>query len=289
MDAAELIRRVKRIELKSRGLSQNVFAGQYRSAFKGRGMSFSEVREYQVGDDVRDIDWNVTARFNHPYVKVFEEERELTLMLLIDISGSTGFGTVNQTKRDMAIEIAATMAMSAIQNNDKIGAILFSDRIEKYIPPKKGRQHALVLIREMVTTEASSRQTDIGQALEFFQKVMKRHCAVMLLSDFLTANPMEQQLRMVAGKHDLMAVHLYDPREQAIPDVGLLYLEDAESGERLLVDTHSAKVRNIIAQQAQQRRQTIKELLMKTNTDFASISTDADYVKSLQQLMSLRK
>ena len=282
MDAAELIRRVKRIELKSRGLSQNVFAGQYRSAFKGRGMSFSEVREYQVGDDVRDIDWNVTARFNHPYVKVFEEERELTLMLLIDISGSTGFGTVNQTKRDMAIEIAATMAMSAIQNNDKIGAILFSDRIEKYIPPKKGRQHALVLIREMVTTEASNRQTDIGQALEFFQKVMKRHSAVMLLSDFLTANPM-------AGKHDLMAIHLYDPREQAIPDVGLLYLEDAESGERLLVDTHSAKVRSIIAQQAQQRRQTIKELLMKTNTDFASISTDADYVKSLQQLMSLRK
>lgn len=289
MDAAELIRRVKRIELKSRGLSQNVFAGQYRSAFKGRGMSFSEVREYQVGDDVRDIDWNVTARFNHPYVKVFEEERELTLMLLIDISGSTGFGTVNQTKRDMAIEIAATMAMSAIQNNDKIGAILFSDRIEKYIPPKKGRQHALVLIREMVTTETSSRQTDIGQALEFFQKVMKRHSAVMLLSDFLTANPMEQQLRMVAGKHDLMAVHLYDPCEQAIPDVGLLYLEDAESGERLLVDTHSAKVRSIIAQQAQQRRQTIKELLMKTKTDFASISTDADYVKSLQQLMSLRK
>lgn len=288
MDASELIRRVKRIELKSRGLSQNVFAGQYRSAFKGRGMSFSEVREYQTGDDVRDIDWNVTARFNHPYVKVFEEERELTMMLLIDISGSTAFGSTQQTKRDLAIEIAATIAMSAIQNNDKIGAILFTDHIEKYIPPKKGRKHALLLIREMVSTEPQSGKTDIGQALEFFSKVMKRRCSAMLLSDFITQSSVQKPLQMVAGKHDLIAIHLFDPREQALPNVGLLYLEDAESGEHLLVDTQSKAVRKAIEKCQQEQSSNVKQLLQKSKVDFASISTNDNYVQALQKLMDRR-
>src|SRR3712207_3683081 len=211
METAEILKKVRKIEIKTRGLSQNIFAGQYHSAFKGRGMAFSEVREYQFGDDVRDIDWNVTARFHRPFVKVFEEERELTVMLLIDVSGSLDFGTVHQFKRDMATEVAATIAFSAIQNNDKIGVIFFSDKIEKYIPPKKGRKHILYIIREMIDFKPQSKKTDVGMSLEFLTRVMKRRCTTFILSDFYVRNSFVQQLQIANRKHDVVAIQLYDP------------------------------------------------------------------------------
>ena len=277
METSEIIKKVRKIEIKTRGLSSNIFAGQYHSAFKGRGMAFSEVREYQYGDDVRDIDWNVTARFNKPYVKVFEEERELTVMLLIDVSGSLDFGTQKQFKRDMVTEIAATLAFSAIQNNDKIGVIFFSDKIEKYIPPKKGRKHILYIIREMLDFHADSRRTDVAQAIEFLTGVSKRRCTAFLLSDFFVRQDFLQQLTIANRKHDVVAIQVYDKRACELPDVGLMKVVDSETGYEQYVDTSSKKL-----------RESYKRYFAKSNVDSVSIATDEDYVKSLMGLFKQR-
>jgi uncharacterized protein (DUF58 family) len=288
METSEIIKKVRKIEIKTRGLSSNIFAGQYHSAFKGRGMAFSEVREYQYGDDVRDIDWNVTARFNKPYVKVFEEERELTVMLLIDVSGSLDFGTQKQLKRDMVTEIAATLAFSAIQNNDKIGVIFFSDKIEKYIPPKKGRKHILYIIREMLDFHAESRRTDVAQAVEFLTGVSKRRCTAFLLSDFFVRQDFLQQLTIANRKHDVVAIQVYDKRACELPDVGLMKVVDSETGYEQYVDTGSKKVREFYKRYWIKRQTDLKETFAKSNVDSVSIATDEDYVKSLMGLFKQR-
>lgn len=238
MNTSEILKKVRKIEIKTRGLSQNIFAGQYHSAFKGKGMEFAEVREYQFGDDVRDIDWNVTARFHHPYVKVFEEERELTVMLLIDVSGSLDFGTQRQSKRDMATEIAATIAFSAIQNNDKIGVIFFSDRIEKYIPPKKGRRHILYIIREMLDFQPQSSKTDVAMATAFLTRVMKRRCTSFIISDFYDRKDFLKEMEIANRKHDVVAIQVYDQRAKLLPNIGLMKVRDAESGYEMYIDTN---------------------------------------------------
>ncbi len=288
MESSEIIKKVRKIEIKARGLSSNVFAGQYHSAFKGRGMAFSEVREYQYGDDVRDIDWNVTARFNKPYVKVFEEERELTVMLLIDVSGSLDFGTQKQMKRDMVTEIAATLAFSAIQNNDKIGVIFFSDRIEKYIPPKKGRKHILYIIREMLDFHAESKRTDVSQAMEFLTSVSKRRCTAFLLSDFYVKEDFLQQLTIANRKHDVVAIQVYDKRARELPDVGLMKIVDAESGFEQYVDTSSRRLREAYRRYWLSRQTQLQETFAKCNVDNVSIATDEDYVKLLLGLFKQR-
>ena len=288
METSEIIKKVRKIEIKARGLSSNIFAGQYHSAFKGRGMAFSEVREYQYGDDVRDIDWNVTARFHKPYVKVFEEERELTVMLLIDVSGSQDFGTQRQMKRDMVTEIAATLAFSAIQNNDKIGVIFFSDKIEKYIPPKKGRKHILYIIREMLDFHAESRRTDVAQAVEFLTGVSKRRCTAFLLSDFFVRQDFLSQLTIANRKHDVVAIQVYDRRAADLPDVGLMKVVDAETGFEQFIDTSSRRVRDAYRRYWQNRQAQLKETFAKSNVDSVSIATDEDYVKSLMGLFKQR-
>ena len=288
METSEIIKKVRKIEIKARGLSSNIFAGQYHSAFKGRGMAFSEVREYQYGDDVRDIDWNVTARFNKPYVKVFEEERELTVMLLIDVSGSLDFGTQRQMKRDLVTEIAATLAFSAIQNNDKIGVIFFSDKIEKYIPPKKGRKHILYIIREMLDYHAESRKTGIGQAVEFLTSVSKRRCTAFLLSDFYDRQDFMQQLTIANRKHDVVAIQVYDERARELPDVGLMKVVDAETGAEQYVDTSSRKLREQYRRYWQKRQQDLQEVFARSNVDNVSIATDEDFVKHLMGLFKQR-
>ena len=288
METSEIIKKVRKIEIKTRGLSSNIFAGQYHTAFKGRGMAFSEVREYQYGDDVRDIDWNVTARFNRPYVKVFEEERELTVMLLIDVSGSLDFGTRQQMKRDMAVEIAATLAFSAIENNDKIGVVFFSDKIEKYIPPKKGRKHILYIIREMLDFHAESRKTDVAGALEFLTGVAKRRCTAFILSDFYVRQSFLQQLTIANRKHDVCAIQVYDRRATELPKVGLMKVVDAETGYEQYVDTSSRKVRQAYQQYWLDRQRDLKETFAKSGVDSVSIATDDDYVKQLMMLFKLR-
>ncbi len=288
METSEIIKKVRKIEIKARGLSSNIFAGQYHSAFKGRGMAFSEVREYQFGDDVRDIDWNVTARFHKPYVKVFEEERELTVMLLIDVSGSQDFGTQKQLKRDMVTEIAATLAFSAIQNNDKIGVIFFSDRIEKYIPPKKGRKHILYIIREMLDFQAESKRTDVGGAVEFLTSVSKRRCTAFLLSDFYVRQDFLQQLTIANRKHDVVAIQVYDKRAKELPDIGLMKVVDAETGFEQYVDTSSKKLRDAYRRYWTNRQQLLMETFSKSNVDHVSIATDQDFVKSLLGLFKQR-
>ena len=288
METSEIIKKVRKIEIKARGLSSNIFAGQYHSAFKGRGMAFSEVREYQYGDDVRDIDWNVTARFNKPYVKVFEEERELTVMLLVDVSGSLDFGTQRQMKRDLVTEIAATLAFSAIQNNDKIGVIFFSDKIEKYIPPKKGRKHILYIIREMLDYHAESRKTGIGQAVEFLTSVSKRRCTAFLLSDFYDRQDFMQQLTIANRKHDVVAIQVYDERARELPDVGLMKVVDAETGAEQYVDTSSRKLREQYRRYWQKRQQDLQEVFARSNVDNVSIATDEDFVKHLMGLFKQR-
>ena len=288
METSEIIKKVRKIEIKARGLSSNVFAGQYHSAFKGRGMAFSEVREYQYGDDVRDIDWNVTARFNKPYVKVFEEERELTVMLMIDVSGSLDFGTQKQMKRDMVTEIAATLAFSAIQNNDKIGVIFFSDKIEKYIPPKKGRKHILYIIREMLDFHAESRRTDVAQAVEFLTSVSKRRCTAFLLSDFYVRQDFLQQLTIANRKHDVVAIQVYDKRARELPDVGLMKVVDAETGFEQYVDTSSRRLRDAYRRYWNSRQTQLQEAFAKSNVDSVSIATDEDYVQSLLGLFKQR-
>lgn len=288
METSEILKKVRKIEIKTRGLSQNIFAGQYHSAFKGRGMAFAEVREYQFGDDVRDIDWNVTARFRKPYVKVFEEERELTVMLLVDVSGSLDFGTHSRMKSEMATEIAATIAYSAIQNNDKIGVVFFSDRIEKYIPPKKGRKHILYIIREMLDFKPESRKTDIGGAMEFFTRVMKRRTTAFVLSDFYDRHDFFKQMQIANNKHDVMAIQVYDKWTKALPDVGLVKVVDAESGHEMYVDTSSKKVRAAHARYWTERQQMLKDTLSRANVDWVSVATDDDYVKAMMHLFASR-
>lgn len=288
METSEILKKVRKIEIKTRGLSQNIFAGQYHSAFKGRGMAFSEVREYQFGDDVRDIDWNVTARFHRPYVKVFEEERELTVMLLIDVSGSLDFGTQKQMKRDMVTEIAATLAFSAIQNNDKIGVIFFSDKIEKYIPPKKGRKHILYIIREMLDFKPESTRTDIKQAIEFLSSVQKRRTTAFILSDFYVRSDFQQSLQIANRKHDVVAIQVYDQRARELPDVGLMKVVDAETGYEQYVDTSSKKLRQAYQKYWLTRQAQLQETFNKSNVDNVSIATNDDFVKSLLLLFKQR-
>jgi len=288
METSEIIKKVRKIEIKTRGLSSNIFAGQYHSAFKGRGMAFSEVREYQFGDDVRDIDWNVTARFHRPYVKVFEEERELTVMLLIDVSGSLDFGTQKQMKRDMVTEIAATIAFSAIQNNDKIGVIFFSDKIEKYIPPKKGRKHILYIIREMLDFEPESKRTDVKQAVEFLSSVQKRRTTAFILSDFYVRNDFLQSLQIASRKHDVVAIQVYDVRARELPDVGLMKVVDAETGFEQYVDTSSRALRVAYNRYWTGRQNLLQETFNKSSVDNVSIATNEDFVKALLMLFKQR-
>lgn len=288
METSEILKKVRKIEIKTKGLSQNIFAGQYHSAFKGRGMAFAEVREYQFGDDIRDIDWNVTARFRKPFVKVYEEERELTVMLLVDVSGSLDFGTVKSTISDLAVEMAATLAFSAIQNNDKIGVIFFSDRIEKYIPPKKGRKHILYIIREMLDFKPVSRKTDIGEAVAFFTRVMKRRCTAFLLSDFYDRKDFQKQLQIANNKHDLMAIQVYDRLSKSLPDVGLLKVCDAETGHEQYIDTSSKQLRAAHARYWTEREEKLKQTFSRSNVDWVSVVTDEDFVKALMILFASR-
>lgn len=288
METVDLLKKVRQIEIKTRGLSSNIFAGQYHSAFKGRGMAFAEVREYQYGDDIRDIDWNVTARFNHPYVKVFEEERELTVMLLVDVSGSLEFGTVKQMKKDMVTEIAATLAFSAIQNNDKIGVIFFSDRIEKFIPPKKGRKHILYIIRELIEFQPESRRTNLKVGLEYLTRVMKRRCTAFMLSDFIDRNDFSNALTIANRKHDLVAMQIYDRRAEELPSVGLMKVRDAETGHEQWIDTSSKTIRKAHHTWWVNQQQQLNEWFAKSSVDSVSVRTDQDYVKALMALFAKR-
>ena len=287
METSEILKKVRQVEIKTRGLSQNIFAGQYHTAFKGRGMAFSEVREYQPGDDVRSIDWNVTARFNRPYIKIFEEERELTVMLLIDVSGSGVFGTEGNTKRQVITEIAATLAFSAIQNNDKIGVIFFSDKIEKFIAPQKGKKHILYIIRELLEFKPESSKTDVGCVLQYFTNVIKKRCTAFLISDFI-APEFEKALMIASKKHDLVALQVYDAKDTFLPDVGLLKVQDSESGRVMYVDTSNDSVRKLYSDKWQQRQSTIKRSFSKTGVDMVSVSTSEDYVKALLSLFKKR-
>lgn len=289
METSELLKRIRRIEIKSKGLSRNVFAGMYHTAFKGRGMTFSEVREYQYGDDIRDIDWNVTARFNKPYIKVFEEERELTVMLLIDVSGSLDFGTVTQTKREMLTELAATLAFSAIQNNDKIGVIFFSDRIEKFIPAQKGRKHILHIIRELLCFEPEGKKTNLQTPIEYLTHVIKKRCTAFIVSDFMDQSDYKQALAIANRKHDIAGIQVYDRRIEELPNVGLMRVKDAETGHEQLIDTSSKIVREAHRRWWIQSQQQLKDILTKTNVDMVSIRTDQDYVKALLSLFAQRK
>ena len=288
MEANELIKKVRKIEIKTRGLSSNIFAGQYHSAFKGRGMAFSEVLEYQYGDDVRDIDWNVTARFNKPYVKVFEEERELTVMLLVDMSSSLDFGTSGMYKKDMVAEIAATLAFAAIQNNDKIGAIFFTDRIEKFIPPQKGRKHILYIIREVLGFEPESKQTDITVPLQYLTNAIKKRCTTFILSDFIEERDFKNALTIANRKHDVVAIQVYDKRVEELPDVGLMKMADPESGEEVYVDTSSRKVRALHRKWWIESQVRLRDTFSKSGVDSISVRTDQDYVKSLMNLFAKR-
>ena len=284
MTSEELLQRVRKIEIKARKLSRNIFAGEYHSQFKGRGMAFSEVREYQPGDDVRSIDWNVTARLNKPYIKVFEEERELTVMLLVDVSGSRNFGTLSQMKRDMMAEVAATLAFSTIANNDKVGVIFFSDKIEKFIPAKKGKTHVLHIIRELLSYEPTSTGTDIAQALQYFTNAQKRHCTAFLISDFIGAGNMYQPLMIASNRHEINAIQIYDRREAELPNVGVVKFHDAETGQDLWVDTAINAVRYEYAQEWRDSQHELQQLFTRTGVDHVSVRTDEDYVKSLMQL-----
>lgn len=287
MDTAELIKKVRKIEIKTRGLSSHIFSGEYHSAFKGRGMSFSEVREYQYGDDVRAIDWNVTARSGKPHIKVFEEERELTVMLLADVSGSSFFGAAAQMKNEILTEICAVLAFSAINNNDKVGILFFSDRIEKFIPPKKGKQHILRIIRELIDFEPSGKGTDFGEALRYFNNVVKKKSICFALSDFMTRN-YEAALRIVSRKHDVVGIHLFDQREAELPDVGLIHARDAESGKLLYIDTSSSAVRKIYAERFALNFEYCKTTFRKSGADLISINSQDSYVNALLKFFRKR-
>ncbi len=293
MTSEELLHKVRQIEIKTRGYVRNIFAGEYHSQFKGRGMTFSEVREYQPGDDVRSIDWNVTARLNKPYIKVFEEEREMTVMLLIDVSGSRNFGTQTQMKRDMIAEIAATLAFSTIANNDKVGVIFFSNKIEKHIPPKKGKKHVLHIIRELIDFHPENNGTDIAGALEYFANAQKRRCTAFLISDFIdgtkdkgqkTKDSLQKPLLIAANRHDISAIQVYDKRDAELPNVGLLKIKDAETGERMWVDTSLSSIRVSYAQAWEKTQTILNDVFTRTGTANVSVRTDEDYVLSLQKL-----
>ena len=288
METSELIAKVRKIEIKTRGLSSNIFAGQYHTAFKGRGMAFSEVREYQYGDEPRDIDWNVTARMNKPYSKVFEEERELTVMLMVDVSDSLNYGTQVMMKREMVTEIAATLAFAAIENNDKVGLLFFSDRIEKFIPPKKGRRHILYLIRELLDYQPESNKTDITVPLEFLTGAVKKRCTAFLLSDFIDPHDYKNALTIANRKHDVVAIRVYDRRMEELPDVGLMKLTDAESGQDMYVDTSSMKVRAAHKKWFDDNTSRIQDYLTRSSVDSVSVRTDQDYVKALMGLFAKR-
>ena len=288
----DILRRVRKIEIKTRGLSNEIFAGKYHTAFRGRGMSFSEVREYRIGDDVRDIDWNVTARSSKPHIKIYEEERELTMMLLVDVSASRGFGSAERMKQNVITEIAAVLAFSATQNNDKVGCIFFSDRVEKFIPPKKGKSHILMIIRELIGFKPESSRTAISEAVRFLTNVNKKRCTTFILSDFMNSRrdktALEDALKIAGSKHDLVGIRVWDKREAELPDVGIIELEDAETGRKEWVDTSSRRVREHYAQSWQERDQEIQELLRRNRIDSAMISTEGDYVAELIKLFKQR-
>lgn len=287
METTEILKRVRKIEIKTKGLSRHIFAGEYHSAFKGRGMAFSEVREYQYGDDFRNVDWNVTARFNHPYIKVFEEERELTVMLLIDISGSGDFGTHNRMKSNLITELAAVLSFSAIQNNDKVGVILFSDRIEHFIPPQKGRQHILKIIRELIDFKPSSKKTNLVVPLRFLVNAIKKRSTAFLITDFIDDN-FEDALKIASRKHDLVGLWIYDKREVELPKIGLIKVRDAENGSLAWVDTSATAVRNTYKDTFRKKQTETMDLLKRNGIDFTQIATHEDYVKPLMGLFSRR-
>jgi len=287
METTELIKKVRKIEIKTRGLTRHIFAGEYHSAFKGRGIAFSEVREYQYGDDIRNIDWNVTARLNHPYIKIFEEERELTVMLLIDVSGSAIFGTRRCFKSDLMTEVAAVLSFSAISNNDKIGVIFFSDKVEKFIPPQKGRKHILRIIRELLDFRAESSKTNLDEPLRYLTNAIKKRCTAFILSDFI-APGFEEALKIASNKHDIAAIKIYDPLEASLPDVGLLKISDSETGNDRWIDTSSSLSRKEYAQWWLDHMTEIKNLFKKCGVDSAYISTSEDYVKPLIKMFESR-
>ncbi len=288
MTAKEIFKKVRKIEIKTRGLSNQIFAGQYHSSFKGRGMAFSEVREYQYGDDVRNIDWNVTARFNKPFIKIFEEEREMTVMLLIDVSASHQFGTTESFKKDVITEIAAVLSFSAIKNNDKVGVIFFSDHIEKFIPPKKGTTHILRIIRELVDFKAESKGTDVAEALKFMTNAIKKRCTAFVISDFKSPE-FSNALKIANNKHDLMAVRIFDELENKLPNVGLIQLEDAETGASQWVDTSNASVRRYFFDRSFKKDAQVKENFKKSGVDMAEVKTGQDYVKPLVAMFKKRE
>ena len=289
METNDIFKKVRKIEIKTRGLSNHIFSGQYHSAFKGRGMTFSEVREYEFGDDIRNIDWNVTARFNRPFVKIFEEEREMTVMLLIDVSGSNDFGSLSQSKRDLTAELAAVLAFSAIQNNDKVGVIFFSSKIEKFIPPKKGSSHILRIIREIVDFQPTERGTDIGEGLRFLTSAIKRRTTAFLISDFMTTKSFEKEMQIAANKHDLVALRITDRREMDIPKVGLVKFRDSETGVDRWVDTSSNAWRKAYQQMIQYKSAELSRTFSVHGIDNTLIYTDEDYVKPLMQLFKKRE
>lgn len=288
LETKEIFKKVRQIEIKTRGLSNQIFSGHYHSVFKGRGMAFSEVREYQYGDDIRNIDWNVTARFNHPYVKVFEEERELTVMLLVDVSGSNEFGTKKMLKEELITELSAVLAFSAIQNNDKVGVIFFSNKIEKFIPPKKGTTHILRIIRELVDFKPENRGTNIAEALRFLTNAIKKRCIAFLISDFIDTG-FENAIQIANRKHDLISLKIYDPRETELPAIGMMRVKNAETGKSMWVDTSDRKLQNAFHQQITAHEKTLNEIFLKAGVDNAKIATDHDYVKPLVNLFKKRE
>ena len=283
----EILKKVEQIEIQTRGLVNDVFSGEYHSVFKGRGMEFSEVREYQYGDDIRTIDWNVSARIGHPYVKVFEEERELTVMLLIDVSSSGEFGTVERMKGEIAVEICALLAFSAIKNNDKVGLIIFTDKIEKYVPPKKGKQHVLRVLRELLYLEPEDKKTNISVALEYLSNVVRKRSIVFLISDFISED-FSRALKIVNKKHDVVAVNITDPREKELPDVGFIELEDAENGEIITVDSTDSELRNLYYTYNRKQKEDRDRLFKSMNVDFIDISTDKSYIEPLIKFFRMR-
>lgn len=289
METTDLLKKVRKIEIKTRGLSRNIFAGEYHSAFKGRGMAFSEVREYQFGDDIRNIDWNVTARYSHPYVKIFEEERELTVMLLIDVSGSREFGSFEKLKKNVITELSAVLSFSAIQNNDKIGVIFFSDKIEKFIPPKKGKSHILRIIRELIDFQPESNGTNITEAVRYMTNAIKKRCTAFVISDFMDDNKeLELALTIANNKHDMVALNIYDEREKELPSIGMIKLKDAEKGNYVWVDSSSRKTRKLYADWWIKHMGKLDVMFKKSGVDYVSVNTNEDYVKSLMTLFRKR-
>lgn len=288
MDTKDLLKKVRKIEIKSRGLSNQIFSGEYQSAFKGRGMAFSEVREYQIGDEIRTIDWNVTARFNHPYVKVFDEEREMTVMLLVDVSASKNFGTQTQQKQELATELCAVLAFSAIQNNDKVGVLFFSDQVEKFIPPKKGRSHILMIIRELIDFKPKHKGTNVAEALRYFTSVIKKRCTAFLLSDFMS-DTFENEIKIANRKHDLVALRLFDLHEEEFPDLGLIPIKDEESGQLEWINTSDKQVRHAFKTAALERNGRLEDLFRRSGVDFTKIGTHQSYIKPLMTLFKKRE